>query len=68
MSSSTSFAPLIARLHQGSGQMPMWSGVGLACNFAIALAGQTTTVFNSRRVVVVSDHYMMEDRVDHCSS
>ena len=28
-----------------------------------------TIVFHSRRVVdVVADHYMMEDRVDRCSS
>ena len=49
--------------------MPVWSSVGLACKLVVASAGRTTTVFGLRRVVVVvADHCMMEDRVDHCSS
>ena len=49
--------------------MPVQSGVGLACRLAIASAGRTTTIFDLHRVVdVVVEHYMMEDRVDHCSS
>ena len=64
-----SFAPSIARLPRGSGRMLVQSGMGLACKLAVASAGRTMTIFDSRRVVdVVSDHYMMEDRVDHCSS
>ena len=43
--------------------------VKLACKVAIASAGQTMTVYDSRRIVdIVADHYMMEDRVDHRSS
>ena len=49
--------------------MLVWSGMGLACKLAVASAGRTTTVFDSRRVVnVIVDHCMMDDRVDHCSS
>ena len=49
--------------------MPARSGLGLACKLVVESAGRTTTFFDSHRVVdVVSDHYMMEDRVDHCSS
>ena len=49
--------------------MPVWSGVGFACRLVVVSAGRTTTVFDSRSVVdVVADHWMMEDRVDHCSS
>ena len=45
------------------------SGVELMCRLAVELAGQTTIVFDSDKVdVVVADHYMMEDRVDRCSS
>ena len=53
----------------GSDRMSVRSGVGLACKLAVASAGRTMTVFDSRRVVdVVADHYLMEDRVDRCSS
>ena len=48
--------------------MPTRSGVRPACKLVVELAGQTTTVFDSRRVVVVADHCMVEDRVDRCSS
>ena len=69
MSSSASFAPLIARLRRGSDRMSARSSMGLACILVVESVGQTTTPFDSRRVVdVVADHYMMEDRVDRCSS
>ena len=49
MRSSASFAPSIARLRRGSGQIPLRSGVGLACKLAV--------VFDSRRAVdVVAKH------------
>ena len=44
------------------------SGVGLACRCAVESMGQTTTVFDIRRVVVIADHYVVEDRIDRCSS
>ena len=44
------------------------SCMGLACRLAVESAGQTTTVFDIRRVVVVAYHCRMEDRVDRCSS
>ena len=69
MSSSASFAPLIARLRRGLDRMPVQSGMGLACRLEVESAWRTTVVFDSRRVdVVVADHCMMEDRVDRCSS
>ena len=69
MSSSASFAPSIVRLRRGSGQLPMRSCVELVYKLAVASAGQTTSIFDLRRVVdVVAKHCMMEDRVDHCSS
>ena len=47
----------------------MQSGVGLACRLAVASAGRTMTIFDMHRVVdVVADHYMMDGRVDCCSS
>ena len=43
--------------------------MGLACRLAVASAGQTTVVFDLRKVVdVVVDRYIVEDRFDHCSS
>ena len=49
--------------------MPVQYGVELACKLAIASVGRTKTVFGLCRVVdVVANHYMMEDRVDRCSS
>ena len=49
--------------------MPAQSGVELACRLAVESAGRTTIVFDSCRVdVVVAEHCMMEDKVDHCSS
>ena len=49
----------------------MWaqSGMKLACKLVVESAGRMTIVFDLRRVdgVVVVDHCMMEDRVDHCS-
>ena len=43
--------------------------MGLACKLALASSGRTSAVFDLRRIVdVVSDHCIMEDRVDHCSS
>ena len=49
----------------------MWSGMGLACKLAVAVAvaERTTIVFDLRRAVnIVDDHCMMEDRVYHFSS
>ena len=63
-----SFISLITRLPQGSVRMLAQSPVGLACRLAVESAGRTTTVFDSRRVVVVADHFMVDDRVDRCSS
>ena len=49
--------------------MPVWSSLELVCRLAVVVAGQTTTVFDFCRVVdVVSYHFMIEDRVDRCSS
>ena len=48
--------------------MLVWSSVGLACRLVAVSVGRTTTIFDSRRFVdVVVDHFLMEDRVDHCS-
>ena len=44
------------------------SGVGLTYKLVVESAGRTTNVFDSRRVVIVAEHCMVEDRVDHCSS
>ena len=35
VSSSSSFAPLIARSRRGSGRMPAWFGVELACMLVV---------------------------------
>ena len=48
--------------------MPTRSGVGLAYKLVVESAGRMTTVFDLRRVVVVADHYIVEDKVDRCSS
>ena len=49
--------------------MPVRFGVGLACKLTVASVGRTPTLFDSPRVVdVVTDHCMMEDRVNHFSS
>ena len=49
--------------------MPVRSGVELACKLAVVSVGRTTTVFVLRRVVdVFANHWIMEDRVDRCSS
>ena len=48
--------------------MPAWSGVELMCKLVVESAGRTTTVFDWRRVVVVADRCMVEDRIDRCSS
>ena len=49
--------------------MPLRSGMGLACKLVVKSAGSMTTIFDLHRVVdVVANHYMMEDRVDRCSS
>ena len=69
LSSSASFAPLIARMGQGSDRMPAQFGVELACMLEVASVGRKTTVYDSDRVVdVVANHNVMEDRVDPCSS
>ena len=47
--------------------MQAQSGVGIACRLAVESARRTTIVFDSRRVIV-AEHCMMEDRVNHCSS
>ena len=44
------------------------SSVGLACKLVVELAGQMTTVFDLRRVLVAADHVIVEDKVDRCSS
>ena len=44
--------------------MPAWSGVGLGCKLVVESAGRMTTVFDLRRVVIVADHYIVEDKVD----
>ena len=45
------------------------SGIGLACKLVVVSAGRMTIVFDSHRVVdVVFYHFMMEDRVNRCSS
>ena len=49
--------------------MPVRSSMGLVCKLAVASAGRTTIVFDSCKVFdVVANRYMMEDRVDCCSS
>ena len=48
--------------------MPVWPDVELACKPVVELAGRTMTAFDWRRVVVVADRCMVEDRIDHCSS
>ena len=48
--------------------MPTRSGMELACKLAVESAGRTRIVFDSRRVIVVADHCMVEDRVDGCFS
>ena len=48
--------------------MPVQSGVGLTCRLAVESVGPTKIVFDSRRVVFVADHCIVEDRVDRCSS
>ena len=68
MNLSSSFVPSIATSLQGSDLMPVWSGVELARRLAVVVARQTTIVFDLHRVVdVVSDHCLMENKVDHCS-
>ena len=65
MSSSLSFAPLVARSRRRSGRMLAWSSVGLACMLVVESAGRTTTVFDYGRI---ADLCIVEDRVDRCSS
>ena len=49
--------------------MLVQSSMEPACRLAVASAGRTMIVSNSRRVVdVFAENCMMEDRVDHCSS
>ena len=47
--------------------MPAWSGMGHVCKLAIASTGRTKIAFDLRRVVVVVNHRMLEDRVNHRS-
>ena len=47
---------------RGSGQIPARFGVELACRLAVASAGRMTTIFDWRRVFLVADHCMVEDR------
>ena len=69
MNSSSSFVTSSATSLQGSDLMPVRSSVELACRLTVVGARRTMIVFDLHRVVdVVADHYMMEDRVDHCSS
>ena len=68
MSSSASFAPLIARLRRESGHMPAWSSMELMCKLMVESTRRTMIVFDSCRVAVVANHCMVEDRVDRCSS
>ena len=49
-------------------QMLALFGVELACELVAVSAGRMMIVFDSRRVVVVADHWMVEDKVDRCSS
>ena len=63
-----SFAPLIARWLRALDRMPARSSVVLACKLVVESAGRTTTVIDWRRVVVVADRCIAEDKVDHCSS
>ena len=42
--------------------------VGLACKLVVESAGRRTIVFDSHRVVVVANHFMVEDSVDRYSS
>ena len=45
--------------------MLAWFGVELACMLVVEPAGRTTTVFDYSSF---ADRYIVEDRVDHCSS